>query len=273
MNGWLVYDGAGARKNAWFIERLIELGAQAGVSLSLRIYEGAESFAGAALPDFAIVRVIAPACNAWLEARGVRTFNNAETARIANDKWLTYLACKEGEIPVLPTRLLAEEVPSETAAYPCVLKSRDGHGGAEVYLATNGREYAQAANALTSAGKQGIVQAQNTTLGKDVRLYALGGEIVAGVLRTSERDFRSNFSLGGQVQPFEADERQRAIVAKLHEKLRFDYVGVDFLPDGAGGWVLNEIEDTAGARMLYQTSSVDIAALFMRHVIRQMQIR
>ena len=123
------------------------------------------------------------------------------------------------------------------------------------------------------AGKQGIVQAQNTTLGKDVRLYALGGEIVAGVLRTSERDFRSNFSLGGQVQPFEADEWQRAIVAKLHEKLRFDYVGVDFLPDGAGGWVLNEIEDAAGARMLYQTSSVDIAALFMRHVIRQMQIR
>ena len=273
MNGWLIYDGAGARKNQWFIDRLIELGTQAGVSLSLRICEGTETFAGEKLPDFAIVRTIAPQLNVRLEALGVRTFNNAETSRIANDKWLTYRAGKEWDIPVLPTRLLTEASPSGGAAYPCVIKSRDGHGGAEVYRATNALEYARAANALTSAGKKGIVQEQNKVLGKDVRLYALGGEIVAGVLRTSAGDFRSNFSLGGKVQPFEADERQRAIVARLYEKLRFDYVGVDLLPDGAGGWVLNEIEDAAGARMLYQTSDIDIAERFLRHVIRQIQIR
>ena len=41
---------------------------------------------------------------------------------------------------------------------------------------------------------------------------------------------------------------------------------MDFLPDGKGGYVVNEIEDSAGARMLYKTSDIDVADVFAEYV-------
>lgn len=256
MHGWLIYDKASAEKNAWFIRRLIELAKENGLSLTLKTDEDFSR-----LPDFALVRVIRPDINAKLEKAGVRVFNNAKTARIACDKWQTYLACKDLGVPVLPTaKTYTQEI-----GLPCIVKTVDGHGGAEVFLAQTGAEVAR----LQGAYENTVVQKRGAVLGKDMRVYAIGGEIVAGVLRTSEKDFRSNFSLGGQVRLAQADELQKQIVKKLYENLAFDFVGVDFLPDGNGGWILNEIEDSAGARMLYATSNIDIAKLYIEYIKKQ----
>lgn len=256
MHGWLIYDKASAEKNAWFIRRLIELAKENGLSLTLKTDEDFSR-----LPDFALVRVIRPDINAKLEMAGVRVFNNAKTARIACDKWQTYLACKDSGVPVLPTaKRYTQEI-----GLPCIVKTVDGHGGAEVFLAQTGAEVAR----LQGVYENTVVQKRCAVLGKDMRVYAIGGEIVAGVLRTSEKDFRSNFSLGGQVRLAQADELQKQIVKKLYENLAFDFVGVDFLPDGNGGWILNEIEDSAGARMLYATSDIDIAKLYIEYIKKQ----
>ena len=75
--------------------------------------------------------------------------------------------------------------------------------------------------------------------------------------------------MGGRVQLAKADELQKEIVKKLYKNLAFDFIGVDFLPDGNGGWVLNEMEDSAGARMLYATSDIDIAKLYIEYVKKQ----
>lgn len=247
MNGWLIYDAAGAKRNEWFIRRLIDEAEQAGLSLLLKDAAFSEK-----LPDFAVVRTIAPQLSARLEGAGVRVFNNAETSRIANDKYETYRLCKKLGLPVLPTT--NEGVPP----YPHVIKSVDGHGGAEVFRVENAAQRAAAIEALQ--GKAYISQTLCNITGRDMRAYAVGGECVAAVLRVSDRDFRSNFSLGGSVTLCQADEAQREMVRTLYRRLRFDFVGVDFLPDGKGGWYLNEIEDCAGARMLYKTSDIDIAA-------------
>jgi ribosomal protein S6--L-glutamate ligase/gamma-F420-2:alpha-L-glutamate ligase len=253
MNGWLIYDKISAERNAWFIQRLITLAKEQGIMLTLKTDEDFS-----VLPDFALVRVIRPDINARLQKAGVRVFNNAKTAQIACDKFQTYLFCKECGIPVLPT---AKEYHDEIGL-PCVVKTVDGHGGAEVFLAQTQAEVVR----LQGAYKNSIVQKRNQVVGEDMRVYAVDGEIVAGVLRTSQTDFRSNFSLGGQVRLASVDEQQKAIVKKLHEELRFDFVGVDFLPDGKGGWILNEIEDSAGARMLYALSQIDIAKLYIEQI-------
>lgn len=268
MKGWLVYDRLGAKRNEWFIDRLISLFRERGTLLELKTDD--EITENGELPAFAIVRAIRPALNAALEERGVRVFNNAQTSRTANDKWETYLACKEWGIPVLPTERAADKT---ALGYPCIVKTTDGHGGAEVFRAENEGEYRAISECLRLGNRPAIAQAQNAVLGRDMRVYALGGEIVAGVLRSSDADFRSNFSLGGRVEPRAADGEQKRIVEKLYEKLRFDFVGIDFLPNGRGGWILNEIEDAAGARMLYRCTDIDIAALFADYVCKQMRGR
>ncbi|MBQ8684754.1 MAG: ATP-grasp domain-containing protein [Clostridia bacterium] len=261
--GWLLYTAENAAKNEWFISRLrVEL-AGCGVELALKILPPNDDFDGAfveKLPDFAVVRSIRPKANEWLEGRGVRTFNNAKTASIACDKWQTYRFCKERDIPVLPTW---REKPS-TASYPLVMKTTDGHGGAEVFWLNDESDLSRRKERLK--GREYILQAPCDRLGKDMRIYAIGGEPVGAVLRSSDADFRSNFSLGGRVEKAEPSEEQRAIVERLYEELRFDYIGVDFLPHG-GGWVLNELEDAAGARMLYACSDIDIVKLYARHIL------
>ena len=256
MKGWLVYDAAGARRNEWFIDRLLAQAENAGLGLKLRIADD-DLFSGA-LPDFAIVRTIAPTLSRRLQDAGVRVYNNAETAEIANDKYKTYRLCKELGVPVLQT------TDGEDIGYPCVLKSVDGLGGAEVFWLENERQKAAAVSRL--GNRAYILQKPCPVTGKDVRVYAVGGKCAAAVLRVAHGDFRSNFSLGGKVELFQADETQKKIVRILHDRLRSDFVGVDFLPDGAGGWVVNEIEDCAGARMLYQTSDVDITALMIEQI-------
>lgn len=257
MKGWLIYDEEGAKRNEWFISRLQSEAAALGMTLRLRIYDGNERFFDEEKPDFAIVRSILPAVNARLESLGIRVFNNAETARVACDKWQTYLLCKELQIPVLETSLAEED----TGEYPKVLKSRDGHGGTEVFWTHSRAEVKE----YMQQGKRYVLQQPSDTLGKDVRVYALGNTIVAAVLRTSQTDFRSNFSLGGNVELTTPTKEQKKIVQTLYNRLHFDFAGIDFLPH-QNGYVVNEIEDAAGTRMLYRCSNIDMAKVFMEYV-------
>ncbi len=263
MKGWLVYDALGANRNEWYISRLQTEAESCGLALELKIFGEGDftALSQGCLPDFAIVRTICPQINKRLEALGVRTFNNGKTAEIACDKYKTYLACKAWNIPVLPTWRAGERT-----EFPCVMKRTDGHGGTEVFWIESEAEIEK----IKQTGGEYIFQTPNEILGKDMRVYAVGGEIVGAVLRSSSSGFKSNFSLGGRVQAVTADKAQKAIVARLYQELGFDYVGIDFLPTKEG-WVLNEIEDSAGARMLYECTDVGIAELFIKHVYNQLK--
>ena len=261
MNGWLIYTPQGARRNEWFIQRLIEESAKRNMALRLVLAENPCDLPKDETPDFAVCRAMNYAINAELENRGVRTFNNAKTAKIAGDKWETYLLCKRLNIPVLPT-VLAEKRGNDK--YPQVVKSRFGHGGSEVFWAET---QTQAQDRIDKKDTY-ILQQPCETLGEDTRVYAVGGRIVAAVKRTSVNDFRSNFSLGGQVEWVQPTPQQIEIVDKLYQELSFDFIGIDFLPS-QNGFVLNELEDAAGTRMLYACTDIDVVPIFVEHIAKK----
>ena len=282
MRGWLIYDRFGAERNAWFIAECIRAAESLGLVLELKVVEPSEWEAELSglkvqpsewgvsvgqLPDFALVRTIAPALNARLEAFGVRVFNRYAVARTANDKWESYRFAQGLGLPVMRTELLSECLDGSPFGYPAVVKSRDGHGGAEVFLAKSADEW----NALVARVDVGrfIVQPLCDEAGKDLRIYVLGGEVLAGVFRVSESDFRSNYSLGGSIQRIPAPIETVKMVKKLHAELGLDFVGVDFIRHG-GKWVFNEMEDAVGCRMLYQTSEIDAVRAYIGYVARAM---
>ena len=268
MRGWLIYDRFGAERNAWFITECIRAAESLGLVLELKVVEPTLwEIPDSGLPDFALVRTIAPALNARLEAFGVRVFNRYAVARTANDKWESYRFAQGLGLPVMRTELLSECLDGSPFGYPAVVKSRDGHGGAEVFLARNADEW-NALGARLDAGRF-IVQPLCDESGKDLRVYVLGGEVLAGVFRVSESDFRSNYSLGGSVQRIPAPIETVQMVKKLHAELGLDFVGVDFIRHG-GKWVFNEMEDAVGCRMLYQTSEIDAVREYIGYVARAM---
>lgn len=253
--GILIYDTDGLKRNTWFAERLVEVAKEEGISLEVELL-------GEKMPrcdvDFAIVRVIAPSVSEYLEKNGVVCFNNFETSRFANDKYLTYQLSRELSIEMMETVL-----PHEKLEFPFVLKSKDGHGGSEVFLVRDGSELR---NRVELIGEhRAIKQRLCDETGKDVRMYCLGGEVIASILRTSTTDFRSNFSLGGEVSVFEATEEMKSVARRLHSRLGWSLVGVDMIRNN-GEWVLGEIEDVVGARMLYKCTETDIARVYIEYI-------
>lgn len=264
MTGWIVYDKEGAKRNEWFIAAFIQTAKRYGVELSLKVASGVEDFLGEGLPNFVIVRTIRPQINRFFEEQGVPTFNNYQTSKVANDKWLTFALCKKLGIPVMKTELLSAPLSLD---FPFVLKSLNGHGGKEVFLIEDRQVFDET---LSSIDKSNFLAQEFCSCpGKDMRVYMLGDEVVCGVLRTSEKDFRSNFSLGGKAQVCEVSKKQTEIIQKLRRALQFDFVGVDFILHN-GEWMLNEIEDVVGTRMLYSCTNLDIVDLYMQHILSRL---
>ncbi len=269
MTGLLIYDSVGKARNEWFINRLIESAKNLGHELKLVIYDGGDfSFDEV---DFAIVRTINPNINKYFEERAIPTFNNAKTSEVANDKWQTYLFAKELGILTMSTK---KPVSIEDAAasfdFPFVIKAVDGHGGNEVFL-IDSKQKCEEIFTKTVVDKT-ICQKMCSEPGVDLRVYMLGGEVLAAAKRTSLSDFRSNFSLGGKAEIVPVPKEVNAVLKKVYCALRCDFVGVDFIRHN-GEWVLNEIEDVVGTRMLYSLTDIDAARVYVEYVIKMLNSR
>ena len=264
MRGILIYDKAGKRRNEWFISRLIESAKIRGCELRLVICEDGVDDAITPLPDFAIVRTICPELNKRLEELGVITFNNHATSRVANDKWQTALLARDLDVEIMDTILVDSDEDAKRLDYPLVWKAVDGHGGSEVFLVNNIEECKQ----LTSynSNKRFILQKLCDEPGIDMRVYVMGEKIVAATKRISKTDFRSNFSLGGNAVIDTPTEDMITTISKLKKALDFDFVGIDFIRNG-GKWILNEIEDVVGTRMLYSLTDIDAADRYIEYIL------
>ncbi len=263
MTVWLVYEKAGAERNREYINMHIERGNVRGITFSLVLCDDGLPDGK---PDFAVVRAMRPDISRELEARGIRCVNSARVSEICNNKARTYEFLHANDVPVIPwVSATQDDIPPEIKDYPMVIKPCCGHGGANVTLIRNDREYAQARKEI--APDEYVIQPLATETGRDMRVYVLGGEPVAAVLRTSDGDFRSNFSLGGKVEAKALIDDELTLVKKVCSLLPFDYCGIDIMYH-EGKPVINEIEDVVGSRMLYAThKDIDIVSMFIDYLI------
>lgn len=261
IKGLIVYNSLDQEKNKWFIDKCLNNLNDSKFSLLYKEENDVLSYIEDNKIDFVIYRARDYQLVESLEEKGVRCFNNSLTNKIANDKYATYLLCKEQGINCLET-LLGNR---ENLSYPFIMKSIDGHGGQEVYLINNEQEHLKM---LKKSQKHFIYQTYLSNC-KDVRVYVLNHQIVGAVERHNDKDYRSNFSLGGEVKAYQPSQEMVDITVKISKLLNATYIGVDFLVCDNQIY-LNEIEDPAGARMLYRTSNTDIVNLFIKEIKKQL---
>ncbi len=249
MKGWIIYNREDAEKNIAFISRLSAELAKYDIETKLVFSEGELK---KETPSFAINRSRDYKIAERLENKGVKVFNESALTKLSNDKkkmWEFF----EGKVPQM--KLVRD--------YPFVLKSLDGHGGGEVFMVNSREEEDKAILALGT--KEYLKQEVCSDLGKDKRVYVVGGEVVAAVLRESD-DFRSNYSLGGKATATELTEKEKEIIDKITQLINIDYAGIDLIYHN-GEPVFNEIEDPVGARMLYENTYIDIVEIFIKYIV------
>lgn len=279
MEAWLIYRKSDAERNKHYIMFYEETCRKYGISITLKYYENfsygtaSESssltYEGETLakPDFVVMRADEPTFSEHLELMGYRVFNNARVSAIANDKFKTLQLATKLNIPVPITRLSRKEnaVTEATAlGYPLVIKPRDGHGGQGVLWVDNEEKLLEILENYDY--KTFLLQQPVSDLGRDLRVYIIGGKPVAAMLRCQDNDFRSNYCLGGSAQKYELTGRELGMIKKITSVLDIDYAGIDFMfQDGKA--ILNEMEDVVGARMLYHLTDIDVVDLYIKHII------
>lgn len=291
MIAWIIYNGDGATYNRQYIQFYIEEGAKLGIDVRLILVEELEfgvknghlfvSYQNQKItePDFAISRVIYPLLNKHLELMGIRVFNNSFVSEICNDKARTYQYLAKTGIPMVDSSFYRNDQLKEVlskAETNTVIKAVDGHGGSQVFLksADSGREMKASEereriiNGINSSDI--VVQPLTGNRHQDLRVYVIGKEIIAAVLRTAKEGFRSNYSLGGDVRLYELSMEETAIIKIIMDQFEFGLVGIDFIIGDKGELIFNEIEDVVGSRMLYQCSDINVVERYLGFIINKL---
>ncbi len=295
---WLVYDAEGLARNRDYVQmyeeicRPYEIEVQAVLDTDVkRRIENGET------PVFVLVRTIQPQINAFFESQGILVFNSSHVSQICNDKGRTieYLRDTIFSVPSLSLSCHnVEKIMSKTTeevrewfwkqfsfskfekqerrviceAEDFVVKAVNGHGGKQVFSLGKEREKIKNEIKTSDVVVQPMIPWKKES--RDMRVYVVGTEVVAAVMRSSTRDFRANFSRGGAVKRVELDADQREIVRQIMEKFSFGMAGIDFIIDEHEQMIFNEIEDVVGARMLYQCApDIDIAQRYIEFILKE----
>lgn len=260
MNGIIIYNSFDIAKNKWFISLIIDSFKEKGINVEL-IEESTLDYKSLNCVDFAIYRGRDYRISKSIEDEGILVINNSKTNKIANDKYLFYQYLAGHSFPCMETCSFIDEI----CFSPFVAKPKDGHGGNGVYLFSSKEEYLETVD-FKDRSKY-IFQKPSSDLGIDLRVYVLNKKIYGSVLRKAkEGEFRSNFSLEGNVTYFEPPIKVRETALKIANEFDSFFVGVDFIVD-KGNWIVNEMEDPVGTRMLYQTSSKNVVSDYVNEMI------
>ena len=213
-----------------------------------------------------------------LEILGMRLFNPARGIALCDDKSLTWLALKDQGIPMprtvpapmtfpnigYPTMDFAAQIGNKLG-YPVVVKQCCGSFGQQVYLCHDQQQLLDKVKELAGVPilfQQAVVE----SMGRDVRINVVGGQVVASILRRSTAgDFRSNLTLGGEMEPYSPTEAEARLAIRAAELLGLDFAGVDVL-FGKDGPILCEVNSNAHFKTTLACTGVNMAQAIMRHI-------
>lgn len=291
--GYLIYEKDEAKKNRAFIELFEKEGMKQGITF--RYVEQGE-IGNVPLPDFVLNRTRNAQVSRWFEERSVKTFHNEILTALGNHKYNTlcylqkklpkdiletdwapasiYITAKQLEkgMGVCASREYFAEVTREKEANlfqkdlslekDWIMKSVDGHGGNEVcLLKSDVSQECLNRQLMFFRRKDCIIQERIPSNSKDLRVYIVGGEIYAAMIRCGTVDFRSNYSLGGTAKEYVLSKEEREYVEgyiSCFPKNTLGMVGMDFIVTREGRLVFNELEEMVGSRMLYQYTGHNI---------------
>lgn len=241
--------------------------AEAGLTVTISTFE--EFDPDASLPDFAVMRGYDEAISTALESKGVRVFSPYTTMVRSLDKWQTYQALENAGIPTPHTILPSDFTEAESIlGRPFVTKQRNGSRGINVFLCDSLPSYARALDAC--GGNAVLQQYIKESHGRDVRVWTIGDECVAAVLRNSDGALVSNYSQGGHAKPYPMDAELKRLAIDASKAIGLDFAGVDVL-FGRDGYTVCEINGNAGFRTLFRTSDTDILHIFFQYVDNELR--
>jgi gamma-F420-2:alpha-L-glutamate ligase len=261
MNGWILFKRKSETTGpygSYAVNRLMEVAPERDISLQVISPDNFDLIITrekkttwvdgqvVKIPDFVITRLgsgssyFSLAIVRHLERMGVYTFNNSHGVDIVRDKLYAQQVLAQSDLPVPKTILVKFPVNIDLVekylGFPVIVKTVFGSKGAGVFLSQDRRSFMDLMQLLEATKPNVNIILQETvtsSLGKDLRVFVVGGKIVGCMQRTSKTDsFKANFSAGGEVTPYPINSEIEWLARESSRVLNLDIAGVDLLFDG-----------------------------------------
>ncbi|MEM4311790.1 MAG: RimK family alpha-L-glutamate ligase [Nitrososphaerales archaeon] len=206
-----------------------------------------------------------------LEREGLKIINPPKAIERALDKFHTLCLLKENHIRV-PKTYVTENPQLALQGFKelnsdVVIKPIFGSRGLGITRIDDEETLRRLLNSLAFAHNVLYEQEFVPHDSKDIRLFVVSDEVIAGMLRVSDR-WKTNISLGAKPLPFDPEEELKELALKACKVIGCKVAGVDVMM-GKDGYLINELNSQPGFRGLQSVSKVNIAKKIAEFAIRE----
>lgn len=203
------------------------------------------------------------------EDAGVPVLNESAAVAVARDKVRSLQVLARCRIAV-PRTVCIKSVDGVDAAlsmvggYPVVLKLQSGTQGVGTMIAESRRAAGPMIDTLWAMGQEILVQEYVAeAAGRDVRVFVVGGMLVASMRRTAPRgEFRANLHRGARADQVQLGRRYERCATRAAEALGLEVCGVDMF-ETASGPIVIEVNSSPGLEGIEQATGADIGRVIV----------
>ena len=233
--------------------------------------------------DFVLVRTMPPGSLeqvvyrmdvlARLEVAGTRVINSPKSLECAVDKFLTTARLQAAGLPV-PDTIVCEHEDDALAAFEqlghdVVVKPLFGSEGRGIVRVTDPDLAHRTFRTLMRLNAVLYLQRFVDHGGCDTRILVLDGQIVGGMRRRSQDDFRTNVARAAVPEPHEPTNGEIELALKATSTTGAYIAGVDLLYDRDGTCYVIEVNAVPGWQAFSRVTGNDVATTLIDRLQRQ----
>jgi len=209
---------------------------------------------------------------AHFEWVGTPVVNRAKAIAAARHKFHSLRILAQHGLPIPPSLTVGsatflEDAVAEVGTYPFILKPFHGTHGTGVMLLDTPTSLTSAVDALCDLHQDYVIQPFIAEAGGvDIRVFVVGGEVVAAMKRSAPPgEFRANIHKGASGEAIALTDEYTRLAIVAAAALELEIAGVDLLQTNEGPVVL-EVNPSPGFEELESVTGIDIAGVIIEFV-------
>lgn len=196
-------------------------------------------------------------------ARGMPVLNPPRAVEVCVDKYLTTARLARAGIATPPTAVCQHSADALVAfaelGGDVVLKPLFGSEGRGMCRITDGETMWRTGRVLEQTGQVIYLQQFVRHPGWDLRVFVIGGKVVAAMRRTAGADWRTNVAQGGTAESVTLSDSESSLALRAADAVGCPIAGVDLLPGPGGELFVIEVNAVPGWKALASACGVDVA--------------
>jgi ribosomal protein S6--L-glutamate ligase len=207
------------------------------------------------------------------ELMGIPSTLSIEGLTTARNKYLTLQALYAANVRIPESVLIASRIktqePTEYLSPPLVMKLLSGTQGIGVMRVRDVKEAGPIIDTLSELDQMICLQKFLPNPGEDIRVFLVGGEVVAAMKRkAAPNEWRSNIHIGGHGITHKPTREESEAATKAAEAVGVEIAGVDLISVGNEPYVI-EVNASPGFHGLLEATGVNAADSIAGYAIRK----